>query len=97
MGEGVVVTLSDVAAVEGELRDHISTYGRNLDDLEDVMANATGKSIQGPLADGIKAKYESKKDIFEQIRTELNNAADYMSDQQDRLNNTINKVSDGLQ
>ena len=42
MGEGVVVTLGDVAAVEGELRDHISTYGRNLDDLEDVMANATG-------------------------------------------------------
>ncbi|MBP5679379.1 MAG: hypothetical protein J6X28_06110 [Bacilli bacterium] len=97
MGEGVVVTLGDVAAVENELRDHIANYGKSYAELDQVMETATGKAIQGRFADDIKAKYESKREIFETIREELSKAADYMSEQQDRLNKTINKVSDGLQ
>ena len=97
MGEGVVVTLDDVAALEGELRDKLDAYSKSLSELDDVMKNATEKSIQGPLAEGIRDKYEKKGPVFAQIKTELTGAADYMGDQQDRLNKTINKVSDGLQ
>lgn len=96
MGEGVVVTRDDITALEGELRDKLDAYSKSLSELEDVMKNATEKSIEGPLADGIREKFERKGPTFAQIKKELTGAADYMGEQENRLDHTINKVSDNL-
>ena len=96
MGEGVVVTREDIEALEQELSDKLANYKKSRGDLDEVLSHATEKSIKGELADGIADMYQKKAPIFAAIETELDNASGYMAEQQDRLNKTINKVSENL-
>lgn len=96
MGATVVATREDIEAMENELVDKLASYKKSRGELDEVLGHATTKSIKGELADGIADLYQKKGQVFAQIETELDKAAGYMSDQEDRLRKTISKVEQDL-
>ncbi len=92
MGETVVVDQNDIRTLEDEVGQAASNYIKSYNALSTVMQNASTKSIRGPLADSLKQKFDSKEDIFNAIRDELQKAEQYLGDKGQQLGQTINNV-----
>lgn len=92
MGETVVVDQNDIRTLEDEVGQAASNYIKSYNALSTVMQTASTKSIRGPLADSLKQKFDSKEDIFNAIRDELQKAEQYLGDKSQQLGQTINNV-----
>lgn len=92
MGETVVVDQNDIRTLEDEVGQAASNYIKSYNALSTVMQTASTKSIRGPLADSLKQKFDSKEDIFNAIRDELQKAEQYLGDKSQQLGKTINNV-----
>lgn len=72
------------------------SYKTNLDRLENLMNEITSGDIQGEPADDLLRKYQEKKEMFDGLKSTIEEAGQYVGVQTNRFNDMIGQLSDGM-
>ena len=94
----IAVDQQDIQALSDQISRAVADYVRSYYDLAAVMHSVAGAggSIGGPLAQELSSKFTQKEDIFENIKTELLEALEYMGEKGRGLARTMNDISGNL-
>lgn len=72
------------------------SYKAQLSKLTDLVAQITSGTIQGDLANSIKAKFDEKRDSLEGMQKTIDEAKDYMQQMGVSFNRMVSDVQQGM-
>ena len=82
--------------LKGALQSAGGEYKSNLAKLKNLITEITNGDIQGDLADDLKAKFEAKEAIFNQITDTIEEAEGYMGLQTTKFTQLIDDTKDAM-
>lgn len=96
MGDRITASTNDIQDIAQALSTASNEYKTKYNKLRSLIQEITKGDIKGPIADDLKAKFEAKKETFEDLKRVLDDAEQYMQEEKSRFNSMVNDLTAGM-
>jgi len=96
MSGRISVSDEELQNIINSLEEAANDYTTNLSKLTDLINQITSGDIKGDVADDFKAKYEAKRDTFNELKKTIEEAQSYMQDEKKEFNRAVSDTKAGM-